>query len=152
MGSAVHAASIARTGDAPIGMISLEMIGYYATEQPWPSRLFALAYPTRGDFIAVVGRWTDRTLAREIRRGISGASNVAACSYSGPLIAGVEASDHSSYWAEGFRAVMVTDTAFIRNPNYHAPTDVLDTLDIGRMAQVVTGVANAALTLCGKRP
>jgi hypothetical protein len=133
-------------------MVSLEMIGFYASEQPWPSRLFALAYPTHGNFIAVVGRWADRKLAREIRRGIAGASTVPAYSFSGPLIAGVEASDHSSYWAEGFTAVMVTDTAFIRNPNYHAPTDVLETLDLERMAQVVTGVANAAATLCRGRP
>jgi hypothetical protein len=48
-------------------------------------------------------------------------------------------------------AVMVTDTAFIRNPNYHAPTDVLETLDFERMAQVVTGVANAAVTICGEK-
>jgi len=152
MGSAVHAASLVRAGNAPIGMISLEMIGFYASEQPWPSRLFALAYPTNGNFIAVVGRWADRKLAREIRRGMEGASTVSAYSYSGPLIAGVEASDHSSYWAEGFTAVMVTDTAFIRNPNYHAPTDVLETLDLARMAQVVTGVANAATTICREKP
>lgn len=152
MGSAVHAASLARAGDPPIGMVSLEMIGFYASNQSWPSRLFALAYPTHGHFIAVVGRWTDRALAREIRRGIAGASTVPAYSYSGPLIAGAEASDHSSYWAEGYTAVMVTDTAFIRNPNYHAPTDVLETLDFERMAQVVTGVANAATTLCREKP
>ena len=148
MGSAVHAASLTRAGAAPIGMVSLEMIGYYAPEQPWPSRLFALAYPTRGDFIAVVGRWADRGLARDLRRGINGVSTVAAYSYSGPAIPGTAASDHSCYWAEGYTAVMVTDTAFIRNPNYHAPTDTLETLDFDRMAQVVTGVANAAAALC----
>jgi hypothetical protein len=127
------------------------MIGYFAGEQPWPSRLFALAYPTRGDFIAVVGRWADRCLAKEMRRGIDGASTVAAFSYSGPAIAGTEASDHSSYWAEGYTAVMVTDTAFIRNANYHAPTDTLETLDFDRMAEVVTGVANAVVTICRRR-
>jgi hypothetical protein len=148
MGSVVNAASLRQTGSRPIGMVSLEMIGYFAKEQPWPSRLFALAYPTRGDFIAVVGRWADRGLARELRRGINGASTVAAYSYSGPVVAGIEASDHSSYWAEDYTAVMVTDTAFIRNANYHAPTDTLETLDFERMAQVVTGVANAAVALC----
>jgi len=148
MGSAVHAASLRQSDSWPVGMVSLEMIGYFNREQPWPSRLFGLAYPTRGDFIAVVGRWADRRLAREFRRGINGASTVAAYSYSGPAIAGSEASDHSSYWNEGYSAVMVTDTAFIRNANYHAPTDTLETLDFNRMAQVVTGVANAAMTLC----
>ena len=149
MGSAVHASSITKAGLAPIGMVSLEMIGFYAATQPWPSRLFTLAYPTHGDFIAVVGRWADRALARDVRRGISGSSTVPAYSYSGPVIAGIEASDHSSYWAVGTSAVMVTDTAFLRNPNYHAPTDTLETLDLTRMAQVVTGVANAAANICG---
>lgn len=150
MGSAVHAASLRQAGASPIGMVSLEMIGYFQKKQPWPSPLFALAYPTRGDFIAVVGRWVDRGLARRFRRGINGASEVAAYSYSGPIIAGAEASDHSSYWAESYTAVMVTDTAFIRNANYHAPTDTLETLDFERMAEVVTGVANATAALCGQ--
>ncbi|HSB64621.1 MAG TPA: M28 family peptidase [Thermoanaerobaculia bacterium] len=149
MGSAVHAASLKDSDAPPIGMVSLEMIGYFHEKQPWPSPLFALAYPTRGDFIAVVGRWADRRLVKELRRGINAASTVAAYSYSGPAISGTEASDHSSYWAEGYTAAMVTDTAFMRNPNYHAPTDTLETLDFERMAQVVTGVANAAAEICG---
>lgn len=148
MGSAVHAASLKQAGVSPIGMVCLEMIGYFAAVQPWPSPLFALAYPSRGDFIAIVGRWSDRRLARALRRGMNGASTVAAYSYSGPVVSGIEASDHGSYWAEGATAVMVTDTAFVRNPNYHAPTDTLETLDFDRMAQVVTGVANAAAALC----
>lgn len=150
MGSAVHAASMKQSDARPVGMVSLEMIGYFADKQPWPSPLFALAYPTRGDFIAVVGRWADRRLGRELRCGVNAASTVAAYSYSGPAIAGTEASDHSSYWAEGYTAVMVTDTAFMRNANYHAPSDTLETLDFPRMAQVVTGVANASAALCRK--
>lgn len=149
MGSAVHAASLKESDAPPVGMVSLEMIGYFHEKQPWPSPLFALAYPSRGDFIAVVGRWADRRLVKDLRRGINGVSTVNAYSYSGPPISGTEASDHSSYWAEGYTAVMVTDTAFMRNPNYHAPTDTLETLDFERMAQVVTGVANAVTKICG---
>lgn len=55
----------------------------------------------------------------------------------------MEASDHRSYWARDYPAVMVTDTAFLRNPNYHAPGDRPETLDYQRMAQVVNGVLNA---------
>jgi len=32
---------------------------------------------------------------------------------------------------------MVTDTAFFRNPNYHLPSDTLDTLDFRFMGQLV---------------
>jgi len=38
-------------------------------------------------------------------------------------------SDHASFWDAGLPAVMVTDTALFRNPNYHLPSDTIDTLD-----------------------
>ncbi len=53
---------------------------------------------------------------------------------------GIDRSDHRNYWARGWHAVMVTDTADYRNPNYHTAHDTPDTLDWPRMAQVVTGV------------
>ncbi len=46
-------------------------------------------------------------------------------------------SDHRNYWSEGYPALMITDTAFLRNPRYHQPTDTPDTLDYRRMADVV---------------
>ena len=55
----------------------------------------------------------------------------------------LDASDHRNYWAEGYTAVMVTDTGFIRNPHYHSPGDRPETLDYERMAGVVDGVMNA---------
>ena len=36
---------------------------------------------------------------------------------------------------------MITDTSNFRNPNYHQPTDVLDTLDVEFMQQVVSAAA-----------
>ena len=45
-------------------------------------------------------------------------------------------SDHWSYWQAGYPAVMATDTALYRNPNYHAATDTPDTLDYKRIATV----------------
>jgi hypothetical protein len=60
---------------------------------------------------------------------------------------GVDFSDHASYQAEGYRAAMITDTAFFRNPRYHEPSDTWDTLDYGRMAQAVQGVHCAAQAL-----
>jgi len=62
-------------------------------------------------------------------------------------MAGIDFSDHRSYWAAGYPAVMVTDTAFYRNDRYHTARDTPDTLDYGRMAEVVRGVHRAVLTL-----
>lgn len=72
-----------------------------------------------------------------------------AVSYSGPAGIGADLSDNRSYWAAGYPAVMVTDTAFLRNPNYHATGDVPESLDYARMAGVVDGVVAAVVRLAG---
>lgn len=147
MGSAVHAKSLAEDGRRISGMICLEMIGYFAPRQNWPNALFALIYPSRGDFIGVAGGWSDRHLARNVKRAIAGAGGVRVVSFSGPRVTS-DASDHRNYWNHGWPAVMVTDTAFLRNPHYHTSADRADTLDYRKMASVVDGVLNAILSLC----
>jgi hypothetical protein len=99
-------------------------------------------YPSRGDFIAVAGGWPDRNLARWLKRGIAGAGGVPVVSFTGPRETS-DASDQRNYWSRGWPAVMVTDTAFLRNPNYHTLGDTAATLDYRRMAAVVDGVFNA---------
>jgi Zn-dependent M28 family amino/carboxypeptidase len=62
-------------------------------------------------------------------------------SLTGPRwIPGVDFSDHYPYWDQGFPAVMITDTAFNRNRDYHTEGDTPDKLDYRRMAQVIQGV------------
>lgn len=146
MGSAVHAESLASTNRAVRGMICLEMIGYYANKQSWPNALFALLYPDDGDFIGVTGGWADRQIARVVKRAIAGAGGIRAVSYSGAR-ATSDASDHRNYWSRGWTAVMVTDTAYLRNPNYHTSGDVAATLNYEKMARVVDGVLSATLHL-----
>lgn len=143
MGSAVHADSLAAAGRPVRGMISLEMIGYFSDTQTWPNALFAWIYPTHGHFIGVAGGWPDRALAREVKRAIAGAGGISVVSFSGPRETS-DASDQRNYWSHGWPAVMVTDTAFLRNPNYHTRGDTADTLDYERMARVVDGVYSAS--------
>ena len=152
MGSAVHAEHLREQTNQIWGMVSLEMIGYYTEEQPWPNWLYRLLFPSTGDFIAIVGRWQDRHLVRHFKRSMR-ASEVPPYSFTPPVeLAGMDASDHRSYWAQGFNAIMVTDTAFMRNPNYHTPNDTADTLDYPRMAQVVDGVLNAVIRAANSQP
>ena len=54
-------------------------------------------------------------------------------------------SDHSPFWDAGYNALMVTDTSFLRNPNYHQMTDTVDSLDLGFFSAVVEGL-DAALS------
>ena len=56
-------------------------------------------------------------------------------------------SDHASFWDAGLPALMVTDTAFFRNPNYHLPSDTIDTLDFTFMAQLVKSLELTLLEL-----
>ena len=47
------------------------------------------------------------------------------------------------YWENNMRAVMITNTAFYRNKNYHTELDIKETLNYSNMAWVVEGVLNA---------
>jgi hypothetical protein len=66
------------------------------------------------------------------------------------IVIGIDFSDHWSFNKLGYQALMVTDTAFYRNPHYHAPTDLPDTLDYARMSNVVEGLT-AAIEAWGER-
>jgi len=47
---------------------------------------------------------------------------------------------------------MVTDTAYLRNPHYHSSLDTLETLDLGRMTRVVTGLGSVLRELDRAEP
>jgi Zn-dependent M28 family amino/carboxypeptidase len=139
MGSAVHARSVSNVA----GMICLDMIGYYSDQQTWPNWTFAALYPSSGDFIAVGGGWSDRRLAKHVKRAMKGAG-MRVRSFTGPRVV-ADASDQRNYWQAGIPAVLVTDTAFLRNPNYHTRNDTAATLDYVRMARVVDGLYSAVV-------
>ena len=148
MGSHVHAAALAKSGEQVAGVIVLEMIGYFNDargSQSYPIPLLHLFYPSRGNFIAVVGRLDQRRFTKQIKVGMKGATPLPVYSINAPKsLPGIDFSDHRNYWLHDFPAVMVTDTAFYRNHEYHQPGDTHDRLDYDRMAQVVVGV-HAAL-------
>ena len=125
-------------------MISLEMIGYFndhPDSQSYPSPILAPFYPDTGNFIAVVGNLGQLQVVRRAKRVMRGASPLPVYSLNGPgFIPGVDFSDHLNYWHYDFPAIMITDTAFYRNPAYHTAGDTADQLDYDRMAQVVQGV------------
>jgi Peptidase family M28 len=140
MGSCWHA----RSGRAVQLMISLEMIGYFSDaedSQAYPVPGLGWLYPTKGDFIAIVSRLHDWAETRRLKAAMLGASDLPVRSINTlPIVPGVDFSDHLCYWEQGMPAVMVTDTAFNRNPAYHGAGDTFDRLDYRRMAKVVQGV------------
>jgi Zn-dependent M28 family amino/carboxypeptidase len=144
MGSTVHAKSLRAQEKNVRAMISLEMIGYFTGEpesQRFPLALLRHLYPRTGNFIAVVGKLGQWETVRRIKQAIRGSSDLPVRSINAPAwVTGVDFSDHLNYWAAGYRAVMITDTAFYRNDRYHTSRDTADSLDYERMAKVVRGV------------
>ena len=144
MGSAHHAAGLrAAKRDVKL-MIALEMIGTFsdvAGSQRYPIPGMGLVYPTQGNFVAVIGRVRDGLTTRELKAAMAGATDLPVVSMNAPrILQGVDFSDHLSYWHEGYPALMVTDTAFQRNDQYHQAGDTADKLDYKRMAKVVQAV------------
>jgi len=144
MGSAWHAKSLKAAQRNVALMISLEMIGYFTDapdSQTFPLPGMGALYSTRGDFISIVARPQDWSPTRSLKAAMLGASDLPVRSINAvSAIAGIDFSDHRSYWAEGIPAVMVTDTAFYRNAEYHRAGDTFERLDYARMAKVVQGV------------
>jgi hypothetical protein len=144
MGSFQHAQALVDAGREVRLMIALEMIGYYRDaprSQDFPVRALEPMYPDRGNFIAIVGRFGDFGATRRLKALFRGATDLPVESINAPsYVTGVDFSDHASYWHFGMPAVMVTDTAFFRNPHYHASGDTPETLDYARMAKVVSAV------------
>lgn len=144
MGSAVHAQSMKNQGIELEGMLSLEMIGYFSDEkgsQEFPLGVMRLFYGSRGDFIATVRKLGEGRFSRRFHRKFKRANSFSVKTLKGPrAVPGMDFSDHLYYWEGGYSALMITDTAFYRNKNYHEETDTISTLDLEKMTAVIEAV------------
>ncbi|HEX8514963.1 MAG TPA: M28 family peptidase [Bacteroidia bacterium] len=151
MGSAVHAKMLHSKGIKVKAMICLEMIGYFSNKphsQEYPLGVMKLIYPTKANFIAVIGKTGQGRTTRRIKRQMKNHSSVRTISLNAPAaIPGIDFSDHLNYWKYGYVAVMITDTSFYRNANYHEKSDTIDTLDLDKMSEVIRGVFAAVMGL-----
>ncbi len=147
MGSYVHARSLHDSRVEVIGMICLEMIGFFSDKpgsQTYPDPALAALYPAVANYIAVVGLQRHRLFSKRVYESMKAGSLIDVQTIDFPTQDGLAGlSDHWSYWQFGYPAVMINDTAFLRNPNYHRQSDTIDTLDFGKMAQVVNGCYRA---------
>lgn len=150
MGSAIHAKSMFDSRVKVLGMICLDMIGYFSDEkgsQGYPYEEMRSEYPDIGNFIIVAGKESQKKFADQITNSILEHSEIKSFTITDPRLDSLlSLSDQINYWKYGFRAVMINDTAFERNPNYHAKTDTIDTLDFVKMAQVIKGCYYAIIS------
>ncbi len=151
MGSGFHARALKKAGVEVKLMICLEMLGYFtekASSQKYPVQFLSLYYPSRGNFIAIASSFKYRKETLAMKKAMRGATPLPVESINAPsTLPGIDFSDHRNYWASGYPAVMITDTSFYRNPNYHKESDTPDTLDYEKMSQVVVAVFEAVRTI-----
>jgi Zn-dependent M28 family amino/carboxypeptidase len=146
MGSYVYARQARDRDEQIVGMVSLEMVGYFNDakgSQAFPVPGLHWLFPDRGNFIGVVGNVPSRELTLAVAEALKAGSGLPVEHLVAlPFIPGIGSSDHGSFWKMGFRAVMVTDTAFYRNPNYHGEKDMIGTLRFDKMSELVRGMVH----------
>lgn len=157
VGSRRWAAAARRRDTEYAGAFILEMIGYRTDEpdsQRVPAPIRWMDIPRTGNFLACVGDGGSRELVRTFREAAAEASpDLPIVTLAVPLrgwpVPATRRSDNASFWSEGYPSVMLTDTANLRNPHYHRPTDRSDTLDWDFMGEVTEAVVEAAARLAG---
>jgi len=147
MGSFHHAKMLSDQNVHVSLMISLEMIGYYGEEensQKYPLSFFKFMYPDKGNFIAIIGDLNNYFTVRKLKKLMDVPNKTEVYSMNAPgFVTGVDFSDHRNYWLFKFPAVMITDTSFYRNFNYHTKEDTSEKLNYERMADVINNLSNA---------
>ncbi|OUS24018.1 hypothetical protein A9Q99_26085 [Gammaproteobacteria bacterium 45_16_T64] len=150
MGSFHYAKSLHDSNANIVLMINLEMIGYFTDaehSQKYPMPWLSGIYPEVGDFIALVGAYSEIPELRKLKRCMSRFSGLPVVSINAPpFFPGMTLSDHLNFWWFGYSALMITDTAFYRNKAYHTKADLPETLNYKKMAFVVQGVYDYLVT------
>ena len=150
MGSAFHAKSLLATKQNVLGMICLDMIGCFSEKpgsQNFPMDELKSWFPGEGNFIIVAGRSYQAEFTSKISKLIN-----RECTKAFPVIDPrlkelLELSDHRNYIDIGINAVMINDTAMLRNMNYHTEFDTIEKVDFDKMAEVIKGCYNAIICL-----
>ncbi|MEG4007944.1 M20/M25/M40 family metallo-hydrolase [Microcoleus sp. Pol11C1] len=145
LGSSHHAAKYKQQQESIRLMISLEMLGYCnhnPNSQSYPAGL-KYFYPNSGNFIALIGNL--RTVPDLINLSGKIRKSGQPCEWlpvpnRGLIVPDTRRSDHVPFWDNGYPAIMVTDTANMRNPHYHRESDRIETVDLDFLAGVCQGL------------
>jgi aminopeptidase YwaD len=151
-GSAHYVEGLKKGGEEILGMISVEMVGFTAPRQDYPPYLNPKHYPNVGDFIAIIGNERSKELLEKVCQSFKTNSpqlplELLVVPGNGEAMEEARLSDHSPFWDQGLSALMVTDTGFLRNPNYHLSSDRIETLNFEFMQKVAIGIYYSVVEL-----
>ena len=150
MGSKVYASLARKHKENIVAMLSLETMGYYSEapnsqQYPFP---FSFFYPHTANFIGFVGNLQSRQLMKQSLGAFRRHTQFPSEGTAAPgWVTGIGWSDHWSFWREGYRAIMVTDTALFRYDHYHTSEDTPEKIDYNRLARVTSGLAEVITEL-----
>jgi len=150
MGSHIYVEALKDKADEIKAAIIFESVGYYSQEIFSQRYLPFMGpfYPNRANFIGIVGNLKSRRLVGKLYSGFRSSSDFPVEKVSLPsFIPAVDFSDHRSFWEAGIPAVMITDTAFLRNSSYHSQNDLPYTLDYDMMTGMLYGIKDAILKI-----
>ena len=154
MGSRIYASRARQQQENIVGMLSLETLGYYSEapeiqEYPFP---FSFFYPDTANFIGFVGNIGSRRLVRSCLAAFRRTTLFPSEGTAAPgWITGIGWSDHWSFWREGYKAIMITDTAFFRYKHYHTLQDTPEKIDYDRLARVTRGLVEVVTDLANPK-
>ena len=127
------------------GLLNLEMLGYF---NPKPSSqlfppLMNLLHPDTGNFVSLTGNLSSYGLMKSVAKSWRTASALPLEPVFLPSVpSALFLGDHLNFWFAGERALMLSDTAYFRNPFYHQAGDTPDKLDYEKMAEVTRAVTS----------
>lgn len=151
MGSYIHAKYLSENKISVLGMICFEMIGYFCNKpksQKFPYPELNNSFPDKGNFIIILAWNKQKEFSEKVYELMGKNSKIDVHLINFPSKSGLAVlSDHSNYWKFGYNAVMINDTAFLRNPNYHEETDTIETLNFHKMCYVVNSSFNSIIKL-----
>ncbi len=150
MGSRVYASRSRKRKENIVAMLSLETMGYYSEvphsqQYPFP---FSFFYPDTANFIGFVANLGSFKLMKSSLDSFRRHTRFPSEGTAAPgWVTGIGWSDHWSFWREGYKAIMVTDTALFRYDYYHTSGDTPDKIDYSRLARVTGGLAEVVADL-----
>jgi Zn-dependent M28 family amino/carboxypeptidase len=158
MASRIYANKAKKENEQIDGMLCLEMVGYTCHQkgcQEYPFPLMFMDYPEEGNFIGIVGNLKSKGFTNSLYKAFKKNQDLPVVKltvpFAGWLLPSVRLSDHSPFWDQGYKAVMITDSAFYRNPHYHLPSDTMEKLDYKFMAELVKSLVMFFTEGSGKR-